>query len=907
MSYENMKKFIGKFSQEHRINIKKNYVDTIIELSKCNIGFLLMILLPIIENNDYSYIDSVEKAYENYFNNYKDFNNILEDYSYLELLGVLSFCNKINLDNKSLIEKILKVFDINLLENKNIIQKLVDYEILTKIDNVIEYSDSILSNYIFYYVFISKNILSFEDLVINFIESDNELIQQKIYELIQAFGKEDFKNKKFKTLITLESILEGNNLISFYEIFNIYFEIHILNFVKKWLNNEIEERFEKNKFKIPNMHNYLNINREIKLLSFLLHSSYDLLTLKLFIEIIYKKPSLTKEVFYHLKETYSYNIFSLQHEYLYQNTLMDFIKIKEDDTNKEKIKEIIFLFLLNENRLFDWYHAEIQPIGNFHVNINRFKMPNSNYLLKFRLRLLNHLLNLYDKYQKDVEICLKNYIGLMTPEYSFFILHEEETFKKFFTKMDFNRYFPNKLAYDYFNKLFKIYLDKFGKYSNIFPNFFEFNHPQYIEKINSLSFICNKTKKIKHEEKIDQIKNYLKNNQDYVECFELLNEIKEVNDYHYNVDYFFIALIKFDEELFIEAFNFYISNNYSLLKSSEFVEILINEASISTIKIYELLNNSYYDELEDINHLFFSIIPKNQINEFIFYKLINHIKNATLVILKPEDYIKYEYQFENLKNNLNTTATNIIQYLTEILLKAKKLRLLFIPAFSNEYQEYFKDNVNLLKEIYYLKLKLNDYKDYNFEELETICKLDKFFLKEYYKWRIDNNDEYYKNEHSMKFVWNLDYDSEYMSSVILFIINNSKGYHCGGVSLLFSGSHGKEVEFFDTFIEKNFENKKAIEVIFINIKKYYSIELYIKFLKKFLILNKNIIIFKIIIEPDIQIRDLYVEEEKLKSDLQFYKKIKKMLENLNSLEYIEHLCIVETKINETEIALNNFD
>lgn len=903
--YEIINKVIEELSKEHGFHIKKNHADNIIELSKYNIGFLLMILLPIIENHDYSYIDSAEKAYENYFNNYKSFENILTDNYSLKILGILSFFTKVNLDNNELILKISDVFNINLNENGNVIQKLVNYELLTKIGNVVEFSDSILSNYLFYHVFISQNILSFEDLVINFIDSYSILINQKIYDVIQAFGRDDFKNKKFESLVKLKSNLKDKNLISFYKIFNIYFEIKILNFVKDWLYGEVKEIFDINKFRIPNMHNYFNKNHIIELLAPLLYSSYDVLALKLFVEIIYWKPSLTKEVFYHLKENYSYSIYSLQYDYFYQNKLMDFLELSGGNENKEKIKEMIFIFLLNENRLFGWHHSEFQQISDYKANINRFKMPISDSLSEFRLRLLNYLLKLYDDYQFEVEINLKSYINLITPEYSYFILNEEKTIKKFFSKMDFNRYIPNILAYIYFNKVFDVYIEKFGKYSNVFPDFFEFNHVDYIDKINVLSLISEGYEDIDAREKISKIKNYLKIDQNYSEFFELLKEVKEFNNWYYNVDYLFAALIKFDENLFIEAFNYYCLNNYSLLKSFGFVKMLFEEITLSTIEIYELINNNYYDELETLNGVFFKVIPENQINDFIFYKLINYIKTAKNFYFLPENYLKFNPCFEKLKNNLNTETTNIVQFLTEMLIEKtnNNSKYLFSHEFCKKYKEYFKDNFELLKKTYFVNLKLDKHADYKFEDLEELCKLDKFFLKEYFKWRFNNDDAFYEDEYQMKFVWELSYTFEELSSLILFIINHSRDYDCEGVSLLFSSENPNEIEFFKAFIVKNYDNKKAIEVIFMNIKKYCSPDVYVEFLEMFLNLNNDFDIFRVIIYPYIQIRRLFVKEKDIKIKLDFYNKIKIMLEDFNSLDYIKHLCLVETKINELEIDL----
>ena len=715
VSYEFMKNFINEISKEYKIYFKKIYINKIITLSKGNIGFALMILLPIFEYNDYSYISNPGKAYENYFMNYKSFDGILANYECLKILGILSFFDKIDLNNQDFISNIETIFKINLNECKHNIQKLEKYELINKKENMIEFTDSILSTYIFYYTYILQNILNFEDLIMNFIEKYPNTMNNKIYEVISAFGREDFKNKKFYTLLKIEEKLKNDTLISFYKIFHIYFETQILNFVKDWLDEETNEYFDIEKFKIPNMHNYINHNKTIELLSYLIYSRYDVFALKIFVEIIYKKPSLTKEVFYHLKKNYSFNIYSLQHKYEYQNKLMDFIETPLKDKNKEMIKKTIFIFLVNENKFFNWHHVEFQRITGIEININRFKVLMTEDLLKFRLRVLNYLLELYDEYKKDVEKNLNSYIQLITQDYFDLIIEEEKIIKKIFTKMDFKRYYPNKLAYSYYNKLTSIYYDKFQMYSYTFPDFYEINNIESINKIETLSKITANTEKINSDEKIMQIKKYLEKDQNYIEFFNLLSEIKEYGDWRYNVDYLFTALIEFNEELFIEAFEYYCLNDYEILQTPIFMDNLFKNPNFSVEKIYELINKNHYSELEYLNKIFFEDIPEKEINEFFFYKLISFLKSVKNFNLNTENYIKYENCFIRLKNKLNTNTTNIIQFLTEILINKKENSdYLFSYAFCKENQSYFEDNIDLFKKTYFTNLLLNSNYDYNF-------------------------------------------------------------------------------------------------------------------------------------------------------------------------------------------------
>lgn len=259
-----------------------------------------------------------------------------------------------------------------------------------------------------------------------------------------------------------------------------------------------------------------------------------------------------------------------------------------------------------------------------------------------------------------------------------------------------------------------------------------------------------------------------------------------------------------------------------------------------------------------------------------------------------------------MKNKLNTKTSNIIQFLTEIIINKKEnYENTFSHNFCKEYQDYFKDNFELLKKTYFKRLSLNSDFDYKFRELEVLCKINKNFINEYFEWRFKNNATFYDDNYKISLIWNLNYNFKEINSLIENIINNSKDFNCEGVSLLFTGKNLKEREFIIEFIENNYDNKKFIEIIFINIKKFYSHEEYIKFMEKQLMLNNNYEIFKAIIQPTFRMRRLFSKEGVLKIRLDFYNKIKTKLISLNSLDYIKHIKLIENKINEVEQELQN--
>ena len=128
--------------------------------------------------------------------------------------------------------------------------------------------------------------------------------------------------------------------------------------------------------------------------------------------------------------------------------------------------------------------------------------------------------------------------------------------------------------------------------------------------------------------------------------------------------------------------------------------------------------------------------------------------------------------------------------------------------------------------------------------------------------------------------------------------------HDNGIYIFFPDFDENKKEFINNFISKNYEDKQKMRTIFEIIKKYYSIDEYIEFLNLFLGLNGNCEIFESFISaellPDGFVNKIVYLEEKIK----FYETIKKYIENLDFIKYLEHIIVMKNVIHSTKIELN---
>lgn len=892
-----IRNFIINSLNEHNLRLNQLAIDRLVDISKGNVGFCLMVLLPIFENQDVSLIQNPISIFENYFENYKKISPI-EDGKNLEILGLLSFFKSIDTKNTPLIKKIYDIWGYDLTGNSEKIKYLSKYELLEFDEKTIQISDDLLSTYLFYKTFINDKIFDLKDLIKFFIKDKDYFvnINNKIVDVINAVGFDIFKEKSFEDLAAVknEFINDDEFLYLFYSIFSIFFEEEMISFCKEMIEKGADERFNLKKFKIPDVHNYFPKNKYLKLLNVAFKSDNEKTILNLFVDILYEKPYLTKDIFYYISKNYYFSRFEMENGYFYLNSFMDFLENYHIYEKRIIIKNL-FLFLIRENKLFDFRHSDEKQESAMSLTLFSFKLPCTNELLSLRSRFLKYLFNLYDEFPKEVESIFEDYIRLLDKNYILLIEREESLIYDFFASLDFKKYKPNKLAYKYKEKLDTFNLDN---------NIENYINSDIIEKTKLYSPILNNYRDTVRHEKSKLLLSHLKNNSKdhYINILKFMEEIKnnEENCIVYS-DELFLALIEYDYDIFINAFDYYMKNDLKLINNFNFMGILFNKDS--TLEIYNLINKYEYLERHFINKGFFYFIPESEINEEIFELFIDFVINYEVFDFRfPENYLKYNEIFLRCKQKYDTTSSNILQFIAEILFgksEACDISIDFKYHFCKNFIDYFEDNFELLKQIFFYDLSSNQIHDN--EDLCALCKVDKSFLKEYLDWRIDNDMHFYRNEHKLNFIWDLEYENSELSEIIINLLDKSYLYD-ELVSLLFSNYNEKEFGFIEYFIENHHSNKKAMKCIFGIIIKYYSEEEFCSLLELFLNNEKDIEVFQHIFDKN-DIKSIIFKGNVLKYVSICDIVVSLLYEKFNSLDYLNH----KKHIKEFKFSLENIN
>ena len=165
---------ISKFSdQEIREFIKTNlkiensdYIEQIVRISSGNPRIAYMAGKLAIEKNDLRSIANMEELYKSYYGFFLEDTTILTNLRLCLTAGIISIFNIIDLDNLDRIQDVLDIVGMKKEEFTTNIHSLHGMEYVEiKSERVARISDQCLSNYMLYYVFFEKGLISFSDIL----------------------------------------------------------------------------------------------------------------------------------------------------------------------------------------------------------------------------------------------------------------------------------------------------------------------------------------------------------------------------------------------------------------------------------------------------------------------------------------------------------------------------------------------------------------------------------------------------------------------------------------------------------------------------------------------------------------------------------------------------------------------
>ena len=901
-------------------------LDTIITISKGNSRLALMAVSSILQNNDISILKNVNSLYDQYFQKVKTDLSFLDKPENLQTLGILSFFGVLDRNNQGVKQTLEDHFNIKWDAFWEILVELDKVELVDVFHNeAAKISDQVLATYVFYKTFFDEDTASinYSDWLNIFITDYSQKINRSLVDVVNTFGFPEMKDKVVSLVSGFQKKIESDDtkLFKFYQIFWPFREVDTLVFIKNWLDNlepenialeSIKYDFEVNDHVWPSDYLGLLINFWRQ------HTPLTKEAIDLGLQLMFKQPSQIPEVLKHLKEHFSYHRYDFRGNYLRQHTLIDALNNPSFTEREKTIAEQLLLSIVPSYLGWEYHQTEGRSGGQ--MVIYNFKLVKNKGLIDLRKKMIEGLFNSFEKNEVKVISALHKYVWTGRGFDSSIYANEQQMMTDFLkAKLTPDNYIHCKIIYEYVTRL--------GEH-NITPihnwDLFLKSNSMEIARIFSRIFDDRKLTYEAREEKYkENIKNYVSgkdinaiksilNLLDSIHKEGLLNEDNDTHWIDSSLSVLFHVLAETDSELYLKTLELIMLGKYSFeLNYGNIIFNPIRNNLVDPKKMYKLINRYEYKQKQFWKQMFFRGIAEKDVDEFFLQEFIGFLYSVDgwFQFYELLENIKFDAQFQLSKSLLPSTAlehSNILTFIVEILLeKSVETDITFDRKTCKTCGEFFEGKLDLLKKIYFLCKKRGAHYDHDGQEIAALSELDHYFIVEYLTevtkdvtfldFKFDNLN--------LTFVWDLPECEEIIDQALDIIIKKAPIFSSfeHQANVLFKGLKLNEEQqervynYISRFIANNRDSKQHIHII-LNVVTYSFNDQILRFLREFLLLNKDIEFMK-----DLDLDKNHVitgsRVPKIESQIQLFQSIVEMMKSLpNPLDYAAHIKAFEQQI-----------
>ena len=767
---EEIKGFIGE-----NLGIKNpEYVNKIVAIAEGNPRIAYMAGKLAKEKNNISAISDVSQLYEAYYRKYVD-ESIGEDINLCFTAGILAIVNAVVLDNFVFFKELLENQGIDEEEFKNSIIQLAKLEVVEiQLDKVATLADQCFANYMLYYVFFQKKIISLGDVLeIGYKYFKNGVIRS-VNTILEIFETEETRNYCKQEVLRAWKNLEKCKDINYTRFVQ---DFHVFNpeagfLIAKGIIDSL--RYEEFDAKTVDFkQNIFNVNEEpLRLLEGYNRSNYIDYVIDLLIDYCEKSKEMLVTGYKWLENNYGINIDSYKYGYYTQ------IKVGENLYNAAKEGKLVAMALGGQ-----WAKYAL----NFVFRPTKFERDNKiliyNYEIKktpgveeYRQKCWEILLLLASKteWQNVVTQGINHYSKILSG------LNESSIFEldKKFVEECLDALDNNDLSFLIgVEKLF-LNVEKLGvnfdkKWKANFKGkkweLYKLLEEDYIHsELEYKDYI-----KYREERIIEYAKQLTKNNiSDLVRYSnEILAELPiDHNSYSINRG---IELIiqQLDNECLYEFLNVFIEKGSNLSINALTVLGPLNENGDSEI-LLSILKEKEFPQKNEWLFAFFESLPKYAVNEYYYNEFIIFLESDTDKGITSSGYRRLRVldKFIIINPNIYPIACSIIYAKTKY--NSFMVEIYFDILFNdNVYSPYeliklFESNLELLKDIYFWSLSMGRLVDYDGAFLSVFIEIDESWLSKYSELFWDNkinnlNEDYNRN----RVLWESGKYIEYFDSI----------------------------------------------------------------------------------------------------------------------------------------------
>jgi hypothetical protein len=783
------------------------YLERIVDISKGNPRLALMASSVAKEKNNLNSLYDVTSLYDEYFSSIKKDLEVFNQDTILLTIVIISFFRTIDKNNQEQSKLIETVFDISASDLWKNIEELHNLEIFDLYENeVVKISDQILSTYLFYkIVFVDKKI-KIDIFLENFFPQYESKFIDIINPILNTFDTQYIISELKKPINKIWNKY-SNSEQNLYHVMSTFWylkQTDILLYFKEKINSIDTEKVDIDSIDFLATTNTNALNDEI--LEQLVVFKYDTpQSIKNATELILlyfkKRPSKLLAVLQILANEYGFKYESYSYEYEKERSVLN---TAWEYCNEGKNELISKLFIQLCKKFLKVEFEDCKWKNNQFV-LQTFKLVETNKLQDMRSYIFECLSILYvdSRYQSDIIRLIKNYPFKMM-SYGHGVSKVEQWDSE--NIIHFIQTNLDPTIYEHAKAVNKC-LDRFDRHKILYKSNIrnKFQHPIYeLEKIIMLDEVEISLEEPRNEDKntdwneIDKIKeNRLAkfiesyNLSDWELLFEkchifISDESSDEYKFRNNLIDLFQILAKKDKSLYIQVFEKYLelSNPFNInINLIDLIDILGKEET------YKLLQKYSYNLKNSWLFKFFQSLPSDLINK-------NDIKEI-LALYQSSELESMPYHIKFLVKYLSIESNVFIQISKILLGRASTENESFINALSGIFESYtgipqhleiyFKDDLELLKQVYLLcvnKCNLFDYGSGSLNKLVTLDSsfLEKFIYKTFEKKEFTSLDDKHID---LKIFWEReDFEDIFLNIIeIIFDISKSKKIYRGGEKL----------------------------------------------------------------------------------------------------------------------------
>lgn len=830
-------------------------VNNISRIANGNPRLVMMSAVHAISENDCQKLHDVVDIYDLFFAPYVS-SSELQNKTILSVFGIMSFFRVVDKNDKELMDIIYQAFNISEDDFWGSIYILHGLEFIDlHKKHIAKIPDQVLANYIFYFVFLKKEVLDFSVILTHFLSTFKGKVKESLYPVLDYYRSGDIMSiispKLDKRLLEITG--DEELLLDFYEVFSFYRQEDILLFAQKSIGDLPLVEVKQSQFRVKENNDWWSIEKKypyFKLLKLFGEYPNDLFefSLELLVKYIEKSPELLPHVIKYFEEKIIFNENDHRYGYLKQIILFDFIyrKIEKEDNIP------LFTGMLSEIApTFLRTYFRTSSSGRVKNTIKMYDVfiQEKEEIKSFRQKIFDKTFSLYSQFPESVLTFLEKYVSNWE--------HKPQTGIYETDSKHIVPFLRNQLSSSSFRhcKIVHYYMDYLERLGIKLPEKAELES-QFSNKVfGAFRALTYDYSDWYREKRGTEVEEYNKHKKQYLitffsgyslnEYFEFISDVEQYlkygsNDQHtlfWSMEIVLINLLEKspDDCLSVLSHLFSIQNPYQF-QSFSIVNKLFDD--FSPDKVSNLITKHPYTNQQYWQLHFFIHLREKQVTQHFSDKLLSlfsSFKGGLYFDIKPYvKYIKVDPRF--------------LHKALKILIDRAKLEDIRLDLNKKEifetYFHEFNQNLPLLKDAYFhcshnQQLLCDDEGKY----FRLIFDLDNGFVEEFLKhlFSIGSSSHRHGHKFNLFFIWDNRNVKTIMDRAIQIVAKNRIWSEYEYVASMFFPSNDlndRIDNFFKEYIEKHFDNKESMYILFGIIFTSYS-DKRIKYLKELLKYNSD--------------------------------------------------------------------